>query len=81
MNIKCQGHSFTIVQGHADSTFSNFFSSKSTRRIEAIFHMEPSWDGRMNMNTNGLCHMTKMAAMPTYANKLSKFSSQEPKDR
>ena len=30
-----------IVQGHSDSTFSNFFSSKNTRPIEAIFHVQP----------------------------------------
>ena len=66
MNIKGQGHSLTFVQGHSDSTFSNFFSSKNTRPIEAIFHVEPE---RMKVCTNGLCHMTKMAAMPIYAKK------------
>ena len=35
MNIKGQGHS--------DSTFSNFFSSKNTRPIEAKFHIKPPW--------------------------------------
>ena len=55
------------------------FSSKSTRPIEAIFHMEPSWDGRMKVSINALCHMTKMAAMSIYAKTLSKPSSLEPK--
>ena len=32
-----------FVQGHLDSTFSNFFSSETARRIEA-FPMEPPWD-------------------------------------
>ena len=80
MDIKCQGHSLTFVQGHSDWTFSNFFSSKNTRPIEAIFHVEPSWDGIMKVSTNGLCHMTKMAAMPIYDTKLSKVSL-EPKGR
>ena len=58
MNIKGQGYSLTFVQGHPDSTFSNFFSSKNAGPIEAIFHMEPSWDGRMKVSTNGFYHMT-----------------------
>ena len=52
MNIKDEGHS--------DSIFSNFFS------LEAKFHMEPPWDGRMKVSTKGLCHMTKMAAIAIY---------------
>ena len=66
MNIKGQGHSLTFVQGHSLSTFSNFFSSKHIRSIEAIFLVVPSLDGKIKVNTNGLCHMTKIAAMPTY---------------
>ena len=72
MNIKGQGHSLTFVQGHSDPTFSSVFSSKTSRLIEAIFHMEPTWDGRMKVNTNGLCHMTKTAAMPIYAGEIPK---------
>ena len=45
------------------------FNIFKPRPIEAIFHVEPSWDGRMKVSTNGLCHMTKMAAMPIYAKK------------
>ena len=56
------------------------FPIKNIRLIEAIFHVEPSWDGRMKVSTNGLCHLTKMAAVPIYAKK-SKFSSLEPKGR
>ena len=37
MNIKGQGHSLTLVQGHSDSTFSNFFFLETTRPIEANF--------------------------------------------
>ena len=46
MNIKGQGHSSTFIQGHSDSTFSNFFCSETTRPIEAKFHMEPPQDVR-----------------------------------
>ena len=69
MIIKGKGHSLTFVRGHSDSTFSSFFSSKNTGPNEAIFHVELSRDGRMKVSTNGLCHMTKMAAMPMYAKK------------
>ena len=41
MNIKGQGHPITLVQGHSDSTFSNFFSLETTGRIEAKFHVKP----------------------------------------
>ena len=41
MNIKGQGNSLTFIQGHSDSTFSNFFCSETTWPIEARFHMEP----------------------------------------
>ena len=49
-----------------DSTFSNFFSLETARPIEAKFHVEPPWDEGMKVNTNALCHMTKMATMPIY---------------
>ena len=48
---------------------------KTARPIEAILHMELSWDGRMKVRTNGLCHMTKMAAMPIYGKKSSSLES------
>ena len=35
----------TLVQGHSDSTFSNFFFLEITRPIEAQFHVVPAWDG------------------------------------
>ena len=66
MNVKGQDHSLTFIQGHSDSTFSNFFSLETARQIEAKFHVEPPLDGVMKVNANGLCHMTKMAAMPIY---------------
>ena len=44
MIIKGQIHSLTFIQSHSDSTFSIFFCSETTRRIEAKFHMEPPLD-------------------------------------
>ena len=40
MNIKGQGHSVTLVQGHSDSTFSNLFSLETARLIEAKFYVD-----------------------------------------
>ena len=37
MNIKGQGHSLTLVQGHSDSVFSNFFSFWSQISCGAAF--------------------------------------------
>ena len=37
MNIKGQGHSLTMAQGHSDSTFSNFFFLETAWVIEAKF--------------------------------------------
>ena len=79
MNIKGQGHSLTLVQGHLDSTFSNIFSLETTRPIEAKFHVEPPWDGRTKVCSNGPGHTTDMAAMLIYG--LEQFSSLEPKGR
>ena len=41
MNLFEYLRSMTLVQGHSDSTFSNFFSLETARLIEAIFHLEP----------------------------------------
>ena len=70
MNIKGQGHLLTLVQGHSDSTFSNFFSLETARLIEAKFHVDHSWDGGTKIRSNGPGHMTKMAAMPIYGKNL-----------
>ena len=35
----------TLVQGHSDSTFSNFFFLETAWPIEAKFYVEPPWDG------------------------------------
>ena len=37
MNIKGQGHSLTLVQGHLGSMFSNFFSFETARRLKPNF--------------------------------------------
>ena len=60
MNIKGQGHSLTLVQGHPDSTFSNFFSLEIAKPIEAKFHVQSPWDGRTKVCSNGPGHMTNM---------------------
>ena len=39
MNIKGQGYSLTLVQGHSDSAFSNVFSLETARPIEDKFHV------------------------------------------
>ena len=70
MNIEGQGHSLTLVEDHSDSTFSNFFSLEIFMPTEAKFYVEPPWDEGMKVNTNGLCHMPKMAAMPIYGKNL-----------
>ena len=66
INIKNQGHSLTLVQGHSDSTFSNFFSSDTAKPIEAKFHVEPPWDGETTICSNGPGHMTNLAIMTIY---------------
>ena len=53
----------TLVQGHSDSTFSNFFSLETARPIEAKFHVAPPWDGGTNVSSNDPGHMTNMAVI------------------
>ena len=79
MNIKGQGNSLTLVQGHSDATFSNLFSLETTRLIEAKFHVDPPWDGGTKVCSNGPGRMTKMVAMPIYGKNIKKSSSLEPK--
>ena len=43
-----KGHALTLVQGHSDSTLSNFL--ETAWPIEAKFHMEPPWDGERKFN-------------------------------
>ena len=55
---------------HSDSVFSKLFSSITARPIEAKFLMALKWDGRMEVSSNDLGHMTKMAGMPIYGKSL-----------
>ena len=43
---------------------------ETARPIEARFHVEPPWDGRTKECSNGLGHMTNMAAMLIYGKNL-----------
>ena len=49
--------------------------------IEAKFHMEPHWNEGMKVYSNGLGHMTKMAAMPIYGKNMKNSPSLELKGR
>ena len=82
MNIKGQGHSLTLVQGHSDSHFQTSFPEKPAWPIEAKFHVEPPWDGGgMKVCSIGSGHMTNMAAIPIYVKNHEKSSSLEPNCR
>ena len=54
MNIQSQGHSLTLVQGHSESTFSNFCSLETAKLTEAKFHVEPPWDRGMKVSGKNL---------------------------
>ena len=74
----------SVIDVHPRSlrfTFSNFFSLETFRPIEAKFHVQPPWDRWMKVCSNGLCHLTSMAAMPIYGKNLQKSSSLEPKSQ
>ena len=70
MNIKGQGHSLTLVQGHSDSTFSNVFFLETAGPVEAKFHVVPPWNGGMKDCSNVHGHITSMAAMSIYGKNL-----------
>ena len=53
-------------------TFSNFFSLETAWQIEATFHVKTLWDRGMKVCSNGLGHITNMAAMSIYNNNLKK---------
>ena len=63
------------------STISNDFSSETSGPIVTKFHMQPLGPLGMKSCSNGLGHMTKMAAMSMYVKNLKKSSSPEPTDR
>ena len=45
MNIKSQGHSLTLVQGHSDSTFLNFFFLETAGQLKPNFMWSLHWMG------------------------------------
>ena len=63
------------------STISNDFSSETTGPIATKFHIKPPEPLGKKSCSNGLGHMTNMAAMPIYGKNLKKSSSPEPLDR
>ena len=63
------------------STISNDFSSETTGPIATKFHIQPPGPLGKKSYSNGLSHMTNMAAMPIYGKNLKKSSSPEPLDR
>ena len=62
-------------------TISNDFSSESTGPIATKFHIQPPGPLGKKRISNGLGHMTNMAAMPIYGKNLKKSSSPEPIDQ
>ena len=62
MNIKCQGHSLTFIQGDSCPTFSNFFSLDTPKQIEPKFHVEPPLDRGMKMSL--LVYVTQPQRLP-----------------
>ena len=55
------------------STISNDFSSETTGPIATKFHIQPSGPLGKKSCSNGLGHMTNMAAMPIYGKNLKKI--------
>ena len=73
MNIKGQGHSLALVQGHSVSSFSNFFFLETARSIDVKFHVKPPWDRGTKIYSNGLGHLTIIASNPIYGANLKKI--------
>ena len=63
------------------STISNDLSSETTGPIATKFHIQPPGPLGKKSCSNGLDHMTNMAAMPTYSKNHKKSSSPKPLDR
>ena len=59
----------------SDSIFLNFVFSITTGPIEAKFRETPPRDGETKYCSNGLSHITKMAAMSIYGKNLKNFFS------
>ena len=56
-----------------DHTFSNNFLSEKAWPIKAKFYVEPFCEAGASTYKYGLCHMTKMAAIPVYGKTLKVF--------
>ena len=56
-------------------------SSETTRPIATKFHTQPPGPSGKKICSNGLGHMTNMAAIPIYGKNLKKSSTPEPLDR
>ena len=70
-----------VYRGRKTTIQSNDFSSETTGPIAIKFHIQPpGLLGKKNCS-NGLGHMTIMAAMPIYGKNLKKSSSPEPVDQ
>ena len=65
-----RSRSFIVLHPRSPRLFPNFFSLETSRPIEAKFHVDPPWIRGMKVCSNGLCHMTNMAAMPIYGKTL-----------
>ena len=61
-------HTFTVIRYRHPSTISNF--SETTGPIETKFHIQPPGPLGKKKCSNGLGHMTKMAAMSIYGKNL-----------
>ena len=59
-----------LVPNFSYSICLNFLTSITTGPIETNFHMEPPRDEGTKVCSNGLSHMTKMAAMSIYGKNL-----------
>ena len=68
MSIKGQDHYLAFAKGHCFQL--KYFFSKTIEIFETKYHVENVGSTEMKMNTNGLDHKTKMAAMPIYSKKI-----------
>ena len=79
MNVRCQGHSLTLVQGISDLTLSNPVSWETAKPTEAKFNVEPPCDRWRKVCSNGPGHKTSIAAISIHGNNLKNSYSLEPK--
>ena len=73
MNVKGQGHSVTLAQGHSDwmaIELSSIFSSETTEPDRVRFYKEQLCLMGTKVYIVGPGHMTKMVSMPIYGKNL-----------